>query len=177
MYATQPSHRTRVHASRLGAALAALAFAYVTASAAELYRWVDEQGGVHLSDRPPDVMPPGGYQGPHPPTIGEVLEQERVDERERRAAERRRRLEDAEREAALAASAPKGKVHSSYDCEQARGFVESYSRARQELFTREPDGSFRRSTPEEISATLAQWREAAEILCQEGVEIVRKPAQ
>ncbi len=141
------------------------------AVAGGLYRWTDADGNVQYSDRPPPEET-RDYVGPERQTVGEALELEERIEREREAREREAARQAAERQAALEASAPKDKIHSRYSCEEARRFAEHYAKPGQEFFTRGENG-FVRSTPQQVAATEAEWRAAAEVLCQDDVEIVQ----
>lgn len=160
---------------------AALWIPSVALTADDLYRWVDEEGFVQFSDRPPDTVPPGGYEGPKPPTIGEALEQRRAEELAALEAERQAAIEAEEAEEAAAAAAPpppapRERVISRYDCEQARNMVLQYSQPGLALYSQNADGTFRSSTAAEIQASLVEWQAAAELLCREDVEIVAEQA-
>ncbi len=167
------THRRRVRAGALVAVLGAALSG--DAGAGSLYRWTDADGNVQYSDRPPpdDTKQ---YEGPERPD-GEALELESRIERDRAAREREAARAAAAREAELAASAPKDKVHSRDSCEEARRFAEHYGKSGQDFFTRGAGGGFVRSTPEQIAATEAEWRAAADVLCQDDVEIVRSKPQ
>ena len=175
---TEPPRLTcarRGKRSLLPTALLAVTVALTgTASGATLYRWTDSDGNVQYSDRPPEKGETKDYEGPRPPTVGEALELEARIERDRKARERQAAREAAEREAALAAARPKDEIHSQYSCEEAKGFAEHYADPDQEFYTRSAEGGFVRSTPEQVAATLAEWRSAVQVLCAEGANIVQK---
>ncbi len=150
--------------------IAALLAPAAGAGAVTLYQWVDEQGGVHFADRPPEKEPPGGYEGPKPPTVGEALEREREEaERRRREEEAARRAREAEeaRRRAAEAKLEEPRIESPYTCEQARAFSRFFARGDVNLYRRDPGGRFRPTTPAERQATASQWREAVTLLCRE----------
>ena len=59
---------------------------------AEVYKWTDEQGRVHFSDKPPSEDTPG-YQSRTPASAGNVSPQETPTDAKRRA--RQRKLSDS----------------------------------------------------------------------------------
>lgn len=158
-------------AALLAAALLAVA---LEAPARNLYRWVDEDGNVQYSDRRPDVVPPGGYDGPRQPSMAEVMRAQRQETRRLEREEARRLEEEAAARAHLESTAPRPTIESRYTCEQARGFASHYAQPDQEFYSQDAEGNYKRSSPQEVQATLERWQRAAEILCREGVEIVNK---
>ncbi len=117
------------------AALALLAAAAAPAAAATVYRWVDEQGRVHFSDRPPpgggerlEVRPapaPGGAPAPRGGAEGGMEAAGRAERQRRllRAFEAERR----EREAARARAAAERRRREAR-CRHARRRLALYER-------------------------------------------------
>jgi len=155
-----------------------LAAAPVT-QAVQPFKWVDAEGNTHFADRPPEHPPASGVQGPHRPTVKEVMEQDRRLARQRRIAELRAREIEAERQAAEAARAralaPKPKIESSYSCADARGFAAYYARTDQEFYQAGKQGGFTRMSEAQRLATMQEWQRAVKLLCAPGAEVV-KPA-
>lgn len=158
----------------LPAALAALLVVAAPGLAAT-YKWVDENGNVQFSDRPPDVAPASGYEGPKQRTVGEALEAEREaakrqreEERARQRAEQTEAPQGAVEEAPTAAEAQT--IESKYTCEEAKQYLAQYSRRDGNLFVPGPDGSFRKATAEDLDRIIAGWQEATRLLCKEPAE-------
>ena len=162
----------RIRVVSVGAALVAV-LAGAPLCAEELYKWVDEQGNLQLSDRPPEEVPAAGYEGPQPRTVGQHLEAER------------RALIDAAREAALAGgeeplegeqeAAAEGQPTQAqaaaepaqkYSCDEARDFVAYYAKREKNLFLPTKGGSLRPVTDADFDALIAQWQAAEAVLCK-----------
>ena len=79
---------------------------------AEVYRWVDDNGAVQYSDRPPEAEPPGGYDGPKQPRMADVIRAQREEQRRLEREEARRREREAEAQAYLESTAPPPKIES-----------------------------------------------------------------
>ena len=146
-----------------------LIIAIPSVAQAVLYKWVDEQGNVQFSDRPPVTVPPGGYEGPKPPTVGQAFEQ-RAAEQERQRLEDERLAAEAAEAAELAEAAkaalnePQG-IDSPYTCAEAKNFYKLFATSKKEMYRADEDGKLRPSTPEEMQARAQEWKEAARVLC------------
>lgn len=145
--------------------------AVASAHAIEPYKWVDAEGGTHFSDEPPARPPPGGVEGPHRPTVKEVMERDKRLALERRIAELEARRVEAERRAAAAARAralaPEPKIESPYSCGEARGFAAYFARTDQEFYRTDKQGGFIRMNEAERLATLREWQRAVKLLCKQ----------
>ena len=149
------------------------------AQAGALYRWTDPDGTVHFSDSLPLEAPGSGFEGPPPPTVGEALakeaEERRIAEREARRlaiieAEKAARLEAAfaEAEALLNQKV----IVSPYDCDEARKILAGQREPRRTYYSVDDEGRFQPSSAEQASALIAEWEQAVEQLCAEGVKVV-----
>ena len=154
-------------------ALVLAAWAIPIASMAELYQWVDEQGSVQFSDRPPDDGNTD-YEGPKPPTVGSTLDEQR---RALTAERRQAALDNAQSasetpdggsgeqgDTANTAAASEPEVEQKYTCGQARQFLASYSKRDKNLF-KPTDKGFVRMTDADFEPLIAQWQQATTTLC------------
>ncbi len=132
---------------------------------AGVYRWVDEQGRVQFSDRPPveqeaeqvDVkLPesPSGNSGQSPSMEQRRLEQQKMLDayREERELKKERRRQDAAKRA-----------EKKRQCHEARDRLRMYEQSR--LYRLQQDGSRRFLNDEQYEQTLKETRQAVKRLC------------
>ena len=129
---------------------------------AEVYRWVDENGGVHFSQRPPQQ---GDYQEQKlrvaPPADPEAA-RARVD----KLIERQKNAEEAKRQHQKeAAEAAKKREIQQQNCNKARQHLDGLL-ARPRVLMRNPDGTMTRLSEEERQARIAETRKRIEEFCQ-----------
>ena len=151
------------------------AWAIPIASMAELYQWVDEQGSVQFSNRPPDDGNTD-YDGPKPPTVGSTLDEQRraLTAERRQAALDNAQLasettdggsgEQGDTATTAAASEPEPQIQQKYTCAQARQFLASYSKRDKNLF-KPTDKGFVRMTDADFEPLIAEWQQATTTLC------------
>lgn len=107
-----------------------------TAGAAELYRWVDDQGVTHFGDRPPANVQAQPLETPPPPPAGEVQDAQRRLEALRAAADERAQERARQEEEAADRTAAADRMEQ--ECAAARAELEGMESARRVL---RPDGS------------------------------------
>ena len=96
----------RTHHLRLLACLLAGALLPVIGSAADLYRWVDDQGTPHVSDRPPPNAPANLTREPVPSPVSTPKQQAQAQERAQQEQERTRALESERDKGAVQRAGP-----------------------------------------------------------------------
>ena len=137
-------------------------------AAADIYKWVDEKGGVHYSDRPP---PPGGKieehvkgstsaqprrdaepaQAPNSEAEEEMAFRKRQAERDRAEAEQQMRLEEAETKRR--------------NCERARNNLAALQ-AHSRVTKFGPNGEIIYLTDEEIAGAIVEAQATVNSWCQ-----------
>ncbi len=143
--------------SRLPLLLAALLLPLVSA-AAQVYKWVDEQGQIHFSQTPPEQIQAEVVELPrNPPPAKERLEQlkKRAEEPLKRAAEqKKKRQQEEERARELEAF-----------CEQQRKELEGLLNA-QRIYVTDAQGNRIRAPEEERQARIRKVRESLAEHCE-----------
>ena len=142
--------------------LLTLALVSAPLAQAEVYRWVDENGVVHFSQRPPQQ---GDYQEQKlrvaPPADPEAA-RARVD----KLIERQKNAEAARRQHRKeAAEAAKKREIQQQNCNKARQHLDGLL-ARPRVLMRNPDGTMTRLTEEERQTRIAETRKRIEEFCQ-----------
>jgi hypothetical protein len=129
---------------------------------ADVYRWVDEDGRVHFTDRPPpgegeqlEIAPAPGPQRPSGRAADAVPDRDRL----LRMFEKRRE----ERKAAKA-EADKERARLRRDCDRLAGALRRYQSGGP-VYDPLPDGSRRYYTAAEKDREMAQMRQALQRHC------------
>ncbi len=144
--------------------LASLVLALSGAHAAEIYKYLDENGNVQYTDKPP-TLPAQRLQIRNQPTDPAAVQ-------EREQAEQRRRAEaDSQRQeqARAAADTQQAEQLTAEDkakrCLQARERYDTYMNS-QKLYEQLPDGERRYLSSQELDATRAAAKATMEVMCQ-----------
>jgi type IV secretory pathway VirB10-like protein len=128
--------------------------------AAGVYRWVDEQGGVHYGDRPPSEKESTHIDiEPAPTPAPEDSERRAKSQRLLEALESERN-----RDKQKAAQAKEEKARRDRNCQRARRQAALYQRANA-MFRRGPDGERIYLSDEEREQALAQTRSLVDHWC------------
>ncbi len=144
---------------KTGLLLAALLLPFA-AVAQGLYKWTDEKGGVHYSDRPPagntgqkmNVAPP-------PPGSQAAPRSRSWQEQQQDANERRFQQEKQQKEAQQSAQEAQQK------CLHARGALDTLKRERP-IFRVDPQGEREYMSDEERQRQIAGWQQQADAHCR-----------
>ena len=142
-----------------------LALAGVLASApvsAELYRWVDENGKVHFSDKPVDAENTEKVDIKGPPRIGQDDTVQQINDRVKRLHDTENEQRDMESKAAAEARAREEEI--AKRCKRARIELQKYNGP---VFRRELDGSRSYLTDEEHTRDKNRIKEWIEQNCKE----------
>ena len=142
-----------------------LALAGALASApvsAELYRWVDENGKVHFSDKPVDAENTEKVDIKGPPRIGQDDTVQQINDRVKRLHDTENEQRDMESKAAAEARAREEEI--AKRCKRARIELQKYNGP---VFRRELDGSRSYLTDEEHTRDKNRIKEWIEQNCKE----------
>ena len=147
----------------------------IPAALAQPYRWVDGNGVVQFSDRPPAHLSPDQYQGPKPKRASAAPAKQQGEANDGVAPEAG---DDQQATDAAGENDPNRvpdhvTVSSRWTCEQARQFHAYFSKAAtagHRFFTANADGSFTPTNPAQKAALAAEWQQAAAKLCQKGID-------
>ncbi|MCB1836842.1 MAG: DUF4124 domain-containing protein [Alcanivoracaceae bacterium] len=129
---------------------------------AQLYRWVDEHGKVHFSDKPVDEENAETVDIKGPPRIGQDDTVQQINDRVRRLHDTEN--EQREIESKAAAEARERKEEIAKRCKRARIELQKYNGP---VYKRELDGSRTYLTDEEHARDKKQIKEWIEQNCKE----------
>ena len=148
-------------------ALAALVLGTTGASAQEfsVYKWVDDDGVPHYTDRPP-ASEDATRTGVRSQRTDPNAVMARVEQQSEQLAEERAALQDAEdAEGEAAAERAQTRDEREENCQRARDRAETYNTARR-LYRPMADGSREYLTDQELSDARAAADEAVNTWCQ-----------
>lgn len=151
--------RTRMKPFVLLALVGALASTPVNA---ELYRWVDEHGKVHFSDKPVDAENAETMDIKGPPRIGQDDTVQQINDRVKRLHDTENEQRDMESRAAAEAREKKEQI--AKRCQRARVELRKYNGP---VYKLDPDGSRRYLTDEEHTRDKNRISEWIEQNCKE----------
>jgi hypothetical protein len=150
-------------ARQIGLWIAHLLLAPTPAVADHVYGWLDEQGNVQFSDRPPGEPPEQGYLEPVPPTVEERIEKAELDRWRKRLAEfeayqAKAREVEARRQV-------EEEMRQRY-CGDAHAHLIYFSYPGRQYVRKGHSGAWTTVDSEERAALIAHWQKMVDELCE-----------
>lgn len=133
------------------------------AAADHVYGWLDEQGNVQYSDRPPGEPPEHGYLQPVPPTVEERIEKAELEAWRNRIAEFEKYQADARE--AEARRQVEEEMRQRY-CGDAHAHLIYFSYPGRQYVRKGYTGAWTPVDSEERAALIAHWQRMVDELCE-----------
>lgn len=140
-----------------------LLLTWTSADADHIYRWIDEQGNVQYSDRPPAEQPGQGYLTPVPPSVEERIEQAELEAWHRQMAAYEK-FHTEMREAAVRREAEE-EMRQRY-CEDAHAHLIYFSYPGRQYVRQGTTGEWTAVESEERAALIEHWQKMVNELCE-----------
>lgn len=143
--------------------IAFLLLATTSAVADHVYGWLDQQGNVQYSDRPPGEPPVHGYLEPVPPSVEERIEKAELDAWRERIAEFEE-FQAESREAEIRRESEE-EMRRRY-CEDAHAHLIYFSYPGRQYVRKGHTGEWTVVDYEERAALVGHWQKMVDELCQ-----------